>query len=246
MTKKGVNVRNLQSRLLLRVLLMAGAVLLCSFGLALGAGAEAPEPLFAIDFSGQPPGPAGDWLKEKGFKFRLDAGDLAPRFENDRLVLETSQRKGGLFELAVHIPRAKRIRIEWGVRRYPQGANWSLGKTAVAIAVMTSFGRKRISSGSLFVPNAPYFLGLFLGEKEVARKTYTGNYYQAGGRYYCMPCGVAAGESVVTELNLIQAFREEFGVVEVPPITRFGFQMNTKLASGGAEAFIMKVEYLAD
>ena len=51
---------------------------------------------------------------------------------------------------------------------------------------------------------------------------------------------------MVTELNLFQAFRDEFGIVTVPPITRFGFQMNTKLASGGAEAFIMKVEYFAD
>ena len=229
-----------------RVSLIVGAALVCSFCMTLAAGAGAVEPLFAIDFTGQPPGPADDWLKEKGFKFRLDAGDLDPRFENDRLVLETVRRKSGLFELPVHILGAKRIRIEWGVRRYPQGADWELGKTAVAIAVMTSFGRKRISSGALFVPNAPYFLGLFLGEKELARKTYRGNYYQAGGRYYCTPCGVATGERVVTELNLFQAFRDEFGIVAVPPITRFGFQMNTKLASGGAEAFIMKVEYFAD
>ena len=203
-------------------------------------------PLYTIDFSGQPDGPADKWLQLQGFTFRLDAEDLQPHFKNSRLVLQTTREKGGLFELSLNVSQAKRLRIHWGVERYPRGADWKSGITAVPIAVMTTFGTKKIKSGSLFVPNAPYFIGLFLGEKELADRVYTGNYYKAGGRYFCTPCSVPAGERVVTEFDLDQAFRTQFGQTSVPPISRFGFQMNTKGTSGGAAAFLEKVEYLSE
>ena len=203
-------------------------------------------PLHTIDFSGQPDGPAEEWLKQQGFTLRLDADDLQPHFKDNRLVLHTSRQKAGLFELPLHMSQVKRIRIHWGVERYPRGADWSQGITAVPIAVMTTFGTKRIKSGSLFVPNAPYFIGLFLGEKERANRAYTGNYYKIGGRYFCTPCGVPVGERVVTEFDLDRGFRAQFGQTVVPPISRFGFQMNTKGTSGGAKAFLEKVEYLSE
>ena len=223
-------------RLLLTSLIWGGS----SHATATGA------PLYTIDFSGQPDGPADTWLKQQGFTLRLDAEDLQPRFQNNRLVLRTSKKKGGLFELPLNLSHVKRIRIHWGVERYPRGADWSTGTTAVPIAVMTTFGTQKIKSGSLFVPNAPYFIGLFLGEKEQENQVYTGNYYKAGGRYFCMPCGVSVGERVVTEFDLDQAFRTQFGQASVPPISRFGFQMNTKGTSGGAAAFLEKVEYLSE
>ena len=147
-------------------------------------------PLHTIDFSGHPDGPAEEWLKQQGFTLRLDADDLQPHFKENRLVLHTSRRKAGLFELPLHISQVKRIRIHWGVERYPHGADWSQGITAVPIAVMTTFGTEKIKSGSLFVPNAPYFIGLFLGEKEQSNRAYTGNYYKTGGRYFCTPCWI--------------------------------------------------------
>ena len=212
----------------------------------LGSPTATAAPLHTIDFSGHPDGPAEEWLKQQGFTFRLDADDLQPHFKDNRLVLHTARRKAGLFELPLHVPPVKRIRIHWGVERYPRGADWSQGITAVPIAVMTTFGTKRIKSGSLFVPNAPYFIGLFLGEKEQANRAYTGKYYKTGGRYFCTPCGVPVGERVVTEFDLDQAFRTQFGQTVVPPISRFGFQMNTKGTSGGAKAFLEKVEFFSE
>ena len=204
------------------------------------------EVVHTIDFSGQPDGPAAAWLRQRGFIFRLDAEKLAPRFENARLVLQTEGARAGLFELPMQLSGVERLRVAWGVDRYPRGADWSRGVTAVPVAVMTSFGTRKISSGSLFVPNAPYFIGLFLGEKERADRVYRGNYYKKGGRYYCTPCGVRAGRRVVTVFDLADAFRTEFEIEEIPPISRFGFQMNTKRTSGGAAAFIEKVEFLSD
>jgi len=115
----------------------------------------AAAPLHTIDFSGQPDGPAEEWLKQQGFTFRLDADDLQPHFKDNRLVLHTSRRKAGLFELPLHMSQVKRIRIYWGVERYPRGADWSQGITAVPIAVMTTFGTKRIKSGSEGIVLAP-------------------------------------------------------------------------------------------
>ena len=220
--------------------------ILCLLWCGLSEAVALAVPLHTIDFSGHPDGPAEGWLKQQGFTFRLDAEDLQPRFKNNRLVLQTSRQKSGLFELPLHVSQVKRIRIHWGVERYPRGADWSNGITAVPIAVMTTFGTKKIKSGSLFVPNAPYSIGLFLGEKEQVNQAYTGNYYKTGGRYFCIPCGVPVGERVVTEFDLDQTFRTQFGHTVVPPISRFGFQMNTKGTSGGAQAFLEKVEYLSE
>ena len=77
-------------------------------------------------------------------------------------------------------------------------------------------------------------------------EAYTGKYYKTGGRYFCTPCGVPVGERVVTEFDLDQAFRMQFGQTVVPPISRFGFQMNTKGTSGGAKAFLEKVEFFSE
>ena len=210
------------------------------------------ELLHTIDFTGHPDGPATEWLEEQGFTFRLDAEDLDPRFENGRLVLQTNGAEGGLFEKSVNVPRAARIRIHWGVEQYPQGANWADGVNAVPIAVMTSFGEKEIRSGSLFAPDAPYFIGIFLGEHERADRAYVGKYYQDGGRYFCNPCGAPTGETIVTDFDLGQAFREQFpdatpsaGSV-LPAVSRFGFQMNTNGTRGGAVAFLKRIEYYSD
>ena len=94
------------------------------------------EVLYSLEFSGQPDGPAGEWLKRQGFIFRLDADDLQPQFKNNRLVLQTTRKKAGLFELPLNVPNAKRLRIHWGVDRYPRGADWGSGVTAVPIAVI--------------------------------------------------------------------------------------------------------------
>lgn len=65
-----------------------------------------------------------------------------------------------------------------------------------------------------------------------------------GGRYYCTPCNQPVGEAVTTEFKLDEAFKRRFDVTPVPPISSFGFQMNTKDTKGGARAFLQTVEFL--
>lgn len=213
-------------------------------GLALPVCAE--HVVYTIDFTGQPDGPAAQWLKDQGFTLRLDADELQPHFKDGRLILQTDQQRTGLFESPLNLPDITHMRIHWGVERFPQGADWEKGTRAVALAVMTSFGTDKLSSGALYIPNAPYFIGLFLGEREREQQAYLGRYYRLGGRYFCTKCPAPLGRTVVSEFDLARAFREQFAKEHLPPISRFGFQMNTKGTRFGAIAFLEKIEYLAE
>lgn len=224
------------------------ASLLIVGGLALGLARQPAfgSVLYTLDFSQQPDGPATNWLKDQGFVFRLNAEELHPCFRDGRLILYTERQTAGVFEHQLNLPSARRIRIHWGVEHYPEGANWDHGINAVAIAVMTSFGTEPLNSGSLFIPNAPYFIGLFLGQKERADKVYIGKYYSQGGRYFCEPCGIQVGETVVSDFDLAKAFAEQFSILHFPGVSGVGFQMNTKETRGGAVAFLKKIEYLSE
>ena len=202
--------------------------------------------LYHIDFTEQPNGPAINWLKKNGFEPSLEASKLHPYFQNGRLVFQTKGEVAGLFSKRLNLPHANRIRIYWGVERYPQGADWENGIIAVPIAIMISFGVTKIDSGAFYIPDEPFFIGIFLGEKEKEDKTYTGRYYKKGGRYFCQPCGVLPGETVLTDFDLAGTFQREFPEIAMPPVSSFDFQMNTKHTTGGASAFLEKVEFLSE
>lgn len=206
---------------------------------------HAEDVVYSIDFTQQADGDATEWLKEQGFEFKRSASKLNPRFEDNRLVLETDGEEVGLIVRELDQVEAERIRIQWGVDRFPQGADWEEGVYRVAIAAMISFGEEKIDSGSVFVPNAPYFIGLFLGEKEREGHGYTAKYYREGGRYFCTPCRPDTGETVTTEFNLDEAFQQEFDASSTPPISSFGFQMNTEDTQGGARSFLKTVEFIS-
>ena len=200
--------------------------------------------LHRVDFSTQPDGDAVAWLKRQGFEFHLRAHALAPRFERGRLVLETATETAGGFVQKLHVPGVRRLRVRWGVDRYPRGADWAKGVYRVPIAVMVSFGEDKIDSGSLFIPNAPYFLSVFLGEHEQEGRAYTARYYKKGGRYFCQPCGVPPGQTVVTEFDLETHFTEQFQQRVLPSVSSVSFQMNTTDTTGGARAFLINIELL--
>jgi hypothetical protein len=223
-----------------------GTILLITFlFLSSALQAYAEEVVFRLDFTHQPDGDATQWLEKQGFEFKRNAKKLNPHFENHRLVLETHEAEAGLIVRKLNLADVERIRITWGVDRYPQGADWAEGVFRVPIAAMISFGEEKIDSGAFFIPNAPYFIGLFLGEQEEEGHAYKGKYYHKGGRYFCTPCSPRLGETVITEFNLNQAFKQQFAISPIPPITYFGLQVNTQDTEGGARAFLKTVEFIA-
>ena len=112
---------------------------------------------------------------------------------------------------------------------------------------MIFFGDEKADSGSTFVPNLPYFISLFLGEKERAGKIYYGNYWQKGGRYLCEPCDGSVDKTFITEINLPEKYQELFGKA-MPDISGLTIEVDAqdtnKKNGRHSKAFIKKIELM--
>jgi hypothetical protein len=143
-----------------------------------------------------------------------------------------------------YVAAVNHIVIEWGVNRFPIGANWDRGNKRVPIGVILSFGEKKLSSGlPLGIKAAPYFLSAFIGEKEQVGRMYVGALYAEGGRYFCVSNGAPLGQSITTTFEVDNRFKYVFAQDETPPITGLAFEMNTDDTEGGADAFIKKIVF---
>ena len=217
-------------------------LLLFFITLALSAQGKA---LYTVDFSKQKDGNALPWLTSHGFELLLDMKDFSLTFSNGNLVIETSGQKAGL--MGIGFPEGKALNnigsvvIEWGVNKFPQGADWEKGNNRLAIGAMFLLGSETFSSGRpLLAKPVPYFFGPFIGEKEQVGKRYLGLLYKEAGRYYCV--ANKSGTTIKTRFNIHQKFQQEFKK-KTPPLTAFGIQMNTKNTQGGAKAFIKKITF---
>src|SRR5262249_2822838 len=144
---------------------------------------------YGVDFTGYKSGAVLDWLKGKGFVAKQDAGNAGKvvlTVKDDTLVLEAKRRALGLLLNEKDVPGSGRIRIEWGVHAFPACASFDTGVRSEAIMIFTFSGKKKISSGSLFVPDSPYFIGLFLCESGKTDHPHAGRFFKAGGRYVCV------------------------------------------------------------
>jgi len=213
------------------------------------AGEPQGKVLHTIDFSKQPDGTAVPWLEQNGYIIALDAVDLKPRFEKGQLVLSTDDEVAGIIGKWLtdgkSLTGVERVRIEWGVSHFPEGANWEAHNNRVALAAMVFFGTEKLSSGLPFGVNAaPYFLSPFIARVEPADKMYIGTLYQKGGRYISVAAPDTSGGIFSTDFEVQQRFKQAFGMSEVPPISGFAFQMNTKDTNGGAVAAIRRITFL--
>ncbi len=202
--------------------------------------------LYSLDFTKQKDGDAKAWLRSKGFKFLLDANAFSMKFSGEKLLISTMGNKAAMIGVKLpagkHLKKIGSVKIEWGVDRFPKGANWASGNNRLAIGALFLLGTEKLSSGLPFGLNdAPYFLGPFIGEKEVVGKQYLGKLYKEGGRYHCIS-NKSGGTTVVTHFNIDQKFNQAFKK-PTPSLTAFAFQMNTKNTSGGAQAFIKKITF---
>lgn len=206
------------------------------------------EVLYTIDFSQQADGSALKWLKQNGFVFGLDAEKLNPRFENHQLVISTDAELAGIMGVKIDenskLRDVTRVEIEWGVSRFPEGANWERENNRVALAVMIFFGTEKLSSGLPFGVNAaPYFLSPFVGKAEPPGKTYIGALYKKGGRYFSVAPPASAG-LFTTDFEVRERFKEVFKKQNVPMVSGVAFQMNTKDTKGGAVASIRRISLI--
>jgi len=200
-----------------------------------------PKVLYSLDFSKQKDGDAMPWLTSKGFTFQLDSKDLNVQFEKGKLTFETTGKKAGLFGIQMSKPLSNigSVLVEWGVEKFPKGANWETGNNRVALGMFVVLGTKKYRAGVPIAKPVAYFLAPFIGEKEKVGKEYHGKLYKKTGRYYCVANKTGMQK---TRFNIDKTFTQSFKK-ETLPLTAFAFQMNTKNTQGGAKAFVKKITF---
>ena len=188
-------------------------------------------------------------MKEKGFVFERDARDrkkIDLDVGDDGLILEAKQPAFGIIiNEGVDLEEFTSLRLEWGITQYPEGASYEKGIKNEALMVIVFFGYDKVSSGHFFIPNTPYFIGFFLGKEEVAGKGYTGRYFKKSGRYVCLG-NPKPGETVISEYELVSAFKRKFESDEVPVISGIALSIDTQRSGDGGRsaAFIKSIEFL--
>jgi hypothetical protein len=203
---------------------------------------------FTIDFTDYEQGSVDKWLEEKGFQFERGARDRKKvdlEVSEKGLVLDIRKSMlGFIVNEGVDLEEFTSIRLEWGISNYPEGASYEDGIRNEALMVMVFFGYDKISSGHFLIPNTPYFIGFFLGKEEKPGKAYKGAYFKKSGRYVCLG-NPKEGETVISEYNLVQAFKRKYEKDEVPLISGIALATDTTKAkkNGKAGAFIKSIEF---
>jgi hypothetical protein len=204
---------------------------------------------FLIDFSDYEEGSIEEWLEKKGFELKEEAKDrrkLDLDVDEGALFLEAKKPLMALIvKESEDLGKYSRIKIEWGVVKYPKGASYEGKVKNEALLVLVFFGEEKISSGHLAIPDSPYFIGLFLGRHDKLKKAYKGNYYHEGGRFVCLG-NPKPGETVISEFDLADAFKRYFQKDEVPNISGVALEIDTTSSDddGRAVAFIHSIEFL--
>ena len=191
---------------------------------------------------------AWEWLGERQFIFERSADNKKKtnlEFTDQGLridALDSTQsimaiKKGG------HLADYKNVLLKWGVNDFPEGASYAKGKRNEAIMFYAFFGTEMIDSGSMLVPDSPYFIALHLCENDQINKPELGRFYHKGGRFVCV-AHPKPGEIVTTRFNLKRSFQEYFGF-DAPPLYGIALEFDTNGApnNGKTSAFVRSIEF---
>ena len=202
---------------------------------------KSSDVVYELDFSRaatEAENPA-DWFSGKGFNSQF-AEKIQLNFEHNGISFSTNRSALAIWGKDGDIPGANRVIIQWGVIKYPRGANYENNKKYSAVSLNVAFGREKFSSGFPFVPSAPYFFSLFPGEKEPTGKFYKYKYWKNTSRHVCISQGITEGELITTEFNLKENFSKTWGK-SMPTISGFLIAINSNAKS---KAYIKKIIFL--
>ena len=236
---------------------LAGALalaVLITVGLGMSqtaADTDLDRVVLTIDFTDFRGGSVQDWLRTKGFVLERDArhDDRVGLEVDERGLIVTAKRRafGFLVNERANVPVFSEVEIEWGVIRYPEGASYEKRINNEAIMVHVFLGDEKVESGSLLIPDAPYFIGLFLCRDDRVHHPYVGRYFRKGGRYVCLG-GPEPGEIVTTRYALLDAYREFFDIdwQHDPGISGLAVEVDTTSSGDGGRsaAFIRRIRFL--
>jgi hypothetical protein len=226
--------------------------------LAVLAGSDGPKTqhessprkvVYRLDFSDYAGDSIDEWLQSKGFKFEEAAknrNELGLSIQNGALILEAKEQlRGFLFNESINVEKFSKVRIEWGIIKYPEGASYEKHVNNEALMVYIFFGDEKIPSGHFALPDSPYFIGLYLCKDDRINVPYKGKHYHQGGRFVCLG-NPKPYETITSEFDLATAFRTYFEKDEVPNISGLAFGMDTSASGDGgtAAAYIRWIEFL--
>jgi hypothetical protein len=213
------------------------------------AGNERPEVAWRVDFSDYVEGSIEEWLEAKGFQLEQGAQDpdlLALSSHGGALVVEAKAPvKGFLVKQDVQHAKVSKVRIHWGIIKYPQNASYERHVHNEALMLYIFFGQDRLPSGHVAIPALPYFIGLFLGQEEQLNTPYQGRYFHEGGRFVSIG-NPHPHETLISEFDLVGAFQTYFGKDDVPMISGLTLGVDTFRSGdkGKAAAYIHCIEFL--
>lgn len=202
---------------------------------------------FLIDFSDYSGGSVNGWLESKGFCFKDRTQDnrVIELSADERALMIKAKQPARVFLIneSFDLKEFSNITIEWGILKYPQDAAYEKKVNNEALMIYVFFGNARLPSGSFFVPDSPYFIGLFLSKEDKVHKPYRGRYFNEGGRFVCLG-NPKPGESIISKFDLHRAFQDFFTVV-APSISGISLAVDTSSSGneGKAEAFIKRIEF---
>ena len=239
---------NATQKLLFSSLAVAVFTLAVAWTPCTAAEDNSKKAVFTVDFSDYNPetGSVRDWLEKKGFKFKHDARherSISFTFQEQTLNIRTKKPAFGLVHHEQDVPGASRIRITWGVVKFPEGASYEHQIDNEAVMLYVFFGHEKMPSGSLLIPDSPYFIGLFLCTHDRIDRPYKGHHFKQSGRFVCLG-HPAPGETMISEFNLEDAFKNYFGKDTVPAISGLILEVDTTKSDdhGHAAAFIKSIE----
>jgi hypothetical protein len=215
----------------------------------LGVDARADGSPLEIDFTDYRSGPIEAWLQSKGFRLESDAKSrqkIRLVADGRGLLLEAlTPARGFLISEAANAKPFSSVEIEWGVTQYPQGASYERHINNEAIMVYFFFGSQKRPSGSMFVPDLPYFIGLFLCNGDRVGFPYAGRHHTESGRFVCLD-GSAKRDPLVSRFDLKQGFRAMFGGDIATGVSGYSVGVDTT-SSGGqgrSSALIKRIRFL--
>ncbi len=213
------------------------------------AHAEAAKLVHVIRFHDYATGSVEDWLQAKGFQFKHDMRKrnfIDLDVTDDSLLIEAKRRAMGVMvNETVNVSEFSHIEIDWGVNVFPEGASYEQGVRNEAVMVLVFMGDERLPSGSIFIPDTPYFIGLFLchGDDRI-NHPYQGAYFKKSGRFVCTD-RPAEGETVTSRFDLLEGYRSFFDKErdDDPGISGLVIALDTKKASnrGQSSAFVKEI-----
>jgi hypothetical protein len=230
-------------------LVLAGSLPSGAYAVDAGRAEQPQEGHFTLDFSGYNGEPVEQWLRTKGFTFEQDAKKrdrLGVSITDASLVLSANRPLTGfILNDLINVEKVGKVRLNWGVIRYPENVAYSRQVNNEALMVYFFFGKEKISSGHVLIPNSPYFIGLFLCQDDRANFPYKGRYFHASGRFVCLG-KPKPNETITSEFDLDSAFKNYFQKDKTPGITGVALGVDTSKAGGGgkAAAVLKSIEFI--